>query len=112
MDKVYSTPTNKDFYLDCIGHAVYIKFDRMHDDSWCRITSDKPLQWFIENTHKITSSQLTVRTHQLRNEDERWNADSHLELNVELRDSQTTYLVMMETDHSFLTYFQDQYALR
>jgi len=111
MDKTYSTPTHKDFYVDCIAHAVYYKFDRMHDESWYRVTSDKPLGWFLDNTQKITSSQLIVKAHQLRNEDERWNAGTHLEVNVELREGQTTYLILIEIDKQFLNYFKATYSL-
>jgi len=101
MDIAYNTSTQRDFYQECINLAVYIKFDRMHDESWHRITSDKPLSWFLDNVDKITSSQLIVRKHQLRNEDERWNADNHLEVNVELREGNTTYLLIIEIDAKY-----------
>lgn len=112
MDKFYSTPTNEEFYKDCIRQAVYIQFDRMHDASWYRITSDQPLEWFLLNTAKVTSSQLIVRSHQLRNEDERWNADTHLEINVELREKSTTYLLTIEMDQAKLDHFLSHYELK
>lgn len=111
-NSTYITPTDKDFYRDCIKHCVYIKFDRMHDESWRRVTSDKPLSWFLDNEVKITDSKLQLAYHQLRNEDERWSADNHLEVNVEIRCEQTTYLLAIEIDSKFLDYFLSNYSLK
>ncbi|MDL2241568.1 hypothetical protein LJB91_01505 [Bacteroidales bacterium OttesenSCG-928-L03] len=110
-NNIYNTPFSDEFFRDCAAHAVYIKLDRMHDESWQRITSDKPLDWFFGNVNKVTSSQLALVKHQFRNEDERWTADSHLELNVELRESRYTYLLTMEMNTDFLAYFSDKYNL-
>lgn len=112
MDIIYTTPTNRDFYILCLMRAVYIKFDRMNDDSWCRITSDKPLEWFLDNTDKITSSQFILRNHQLRNEDERWNKDNHIEINVELRENRQTYLLSIEIDSSFINFFSEKQLIK
>jgi hypothetical protein len=110
-DIVYLTPITKEFYSDCIRLSVFLKLDRMPDNSWYRMMSDKPLSWVFENINKITSSRLSVRKHQLKKDDERWTNDSHIELNVEARENNITYLLTIEIDSSHLNYLTETYCL-
>ncbi|MDR0866372.1 MAG: hypothetical protein LBO74_15795 [Candidatus Symbiothrix sp.] len=110
-DTYYSTPNTTDFYKDCILHAIYFNLDRMPDDSWCRHSSDQPLEWILDNLDKITTHFLIIRRHTLDELNERWGKSEHLEVNFELRDAQSTYIFSAEIDFQYLDYFIEKYQL-
>lgn len=110
-DITYSTPVSEAFYKDCIGHSVSIKFDKMPDNSWCRVVSDKALDWALQNTNKIISSFFILKKHTLKDEDIRWGTDKHIEVNIEFRDENSTYILSIEISIRHLEYFIGSYTL-
>jgi hypothetical protein len=111
MDISYSTVNTREFYQDCISHAVYFNLDRMPDNSWRRLSSDQPLEWVLNNLDKMTSHSLIVRRHTLEDENEEWVNDRHLEVNFELRCDQSTYIFSAEMEFRYLDYFVGKYGL-
>jgi hypothetical protein len=110
-DTHYTTPNTSAFYRDCIDHAVALTFDRMPDHSWRRHTSDHPLSWVFDHLTAVTTHTLVLRRHTMDFQNERWHADRHLELSLELRIAQSTYLLSVEIDHCYLSYFLERYQL-
>lgn len=110
-ETTYPAPLTPDFLRDCIDHAVALSFDRMPDHSWRRLSSDQPIRWILEHLDTATLHQLTVRRHDLDEQNERWNSDRHLELNLELRVESSTYLFSAELEHRYLCYLVERYAL-
>ena len=94
-----------EFIQDCITHAVSLRFDRMPDNSWQRLVSDKPIRWISDNIQKIISSSLEVKEHNLKDEIVRWDNTKHIEVSIELRDNNSTYLFSAEIAFEYLDYF-------
>ena len=110
-DIYYPTINTREFYLDCISHAVAFSLDRMPDNSWRRLSSDQPLEWVLDHLDAVTTHSLIVRRHTLDEENEHWGNDKHIEVNFELRYEQSTYIFSVEMDYGFLGYFIEQYGL-
>ncbi|MCL1938432.1 MAG: hypothetical protein FWF52_08575 [Candidatus Azobacteroides sp.] len=110
-DIYHLTPNTKDFYWDCVQHAVNFKIDRMGDHSWCRVRSDHPLEWILDHLDKVTRHSLIIRNHVLDEQNETWENNRHLEVNLELRENQSTYLFSVEIDFQYLNYFVEKYDL-
>ena len=110
-DIYYPTVNTQAFYRDCISHAVAFSLDRMPDNSWRRLSSDRPLEWFLNHLDAVTAHFLIVRRHTLEEQNEEWGSDKHLEVNVELRYEQSTYIFSVEMDCGYLEYFVEQYGL-
>jgi hypothetical protein len=83
----------------------------MPDDSWFRFSSDRPLEWILDNTDKITTHFFIIRRHTLEEQNERWGKDKHLEVNFELRGDKSTYIFSAEIDFQYLEYFVEKYKL-
>ena len=111
IDAYYPAINTQSFYKDCISHAVAFTLDRMPDNSWRRLSSDHPLEWIFDHLDAVTTHFLIVRRHTLDEQNERWGADKHLEVNFELRFNQSTYIFSAEMDHCYLEYFIEQYGL-
>ena len=110
-DIYYPAVNTQEFYRDCISHAVTFTLDRMPDNSWRRFYSDRPLEWILDHLDAISSCFLIVRQHTLDEQNERWGADKHLEVNFELWFNQSTYIFSAEMDYCYLEYFVEQYGL-
>ena len=111
-DIYYPTANTPAFYRDCISHAVAFTFDRMPDNSWRRHSSDHPLEWVLNHLDTVTAHFLIVRRHTLDEQNERWGNDKHLEVNVELRFEQSTYIFSAELDDCYLEYLIEKYGLK
>jgi hypothetical protein len=55
---------------------------------------------------------LIVKKHLLENEEERWMAGGHLEINAELRENNTTYLLSIEVGIDQLEEIVRKYQLK
>lgn len=106
---IFVNQFNKDFLIDCFNHSVHIKFDRMPDNVWYRQTSDKPLEWALENTNKVISTSFKIIIHNLKDEIEKWKNEKHIEVNLELRDEGTTYILSVEIPIEYEIYFRKTY---
>ena len=111
FDIYYSTVNTQIFYRDCIAHAVAFTLDRMPDNSWRRLSSDRPLEWALDHLDAVITHFLIVRRHTLDEQNIRWENDKHLEVNCELRFEQSTYIFSAEMDYCYLKYFVEQYGL-
>jgi hypothetical protein len=111
FDIYYPAINIQAFYRDCISHAVTFTLDRMPDNSWRRLSSDRPLEWVLDHLDAVTTHFLIVRRHILDEQNERWGNDKPLEVNVELRSDQSTYILSVEMDYCYLEYFVGQYGL-
>ena len=111
IDIYYPTVNTPAFYRDCISHAVAFTLDRMPDNSWRRLSSDRPLEWILDHLDAVTIHFLIVRRHTLDEQNERWGSDKHLEVNFELRFEQSTYIFSVEMDYCYLEYFVEEYEL-
>ena len=111
-DIYYQTINTQEFYRDCIFHAVAFTLDRMPDNSWRRLSSDRPLKWILDHLGAITTRFLIVRRHTLDDQNERWGTDKHLEVNFELRFDQSTYIFSAEMDYCYLEYFVEHYGIK
>lgn len=107
----YLIPLSEKNILDIINHSVYFSFDKMQDDSWRRQTSEYPLEWIWQNLDKVTMSLLSVKYHHLNELDEKWRDKKHLELIIELRKDQSTYILTCEINFRYLDYFIKEYNL-
>ena len=113
MEDIYlHTDDTEDFIRDCIDHSVSFTFDQMHDSSWRRTASDKPLKWMFENLDKVMQRSLIVRHHALKEQNEHWGNEKHLELNIEIRGESTTYIFTAEINYCYLEYFITTYGLK
>jgi hypothetical protein len=110
-DIFYRIPNASLFYRDCIAHAVSFTIDRMPDHSWRRLSSDQPLEWVLNHLDAVTTHFLILRRHMLDEQNERWGNPQHLELNLELRIGQSTYIFAAEMDVRYLEYFVERYEL-
>jgi hypothetical protein len=110
-DIYYPTVNTRAFYEDCISQAVAFTLDRMPDDSWRRLSSDQPLEWILDHLDAVITHFLIVRQHTLDEQNERWENDKHLEVNIELRLEQSTYILLVEMDYCYLEYFIEKYGL-
>ena len=104
-DIYYPTVNTREFYRDCISHAVAFTLDRMPDNSWRRLSSDQPLEWALNHLDAVTTHSLIVRRHTLDEENDHWSNDRHLEVNFELRFDLSTYIFSAEIDYCYLDYF-------
>ena len=111
IDSYYPAVNTQAFYRDCISHAVAFSLDRMPDNSWRRLSSDRPLEWVLNHLDAVTAHFLIVRRHTLEEQNERWGNDRHLEVNFELRYDQSTYIFSVEMDYGYLGYFVEQYGI-
>jgi hypothetical protein len=110
-DSYYQVPNTGAFYWDCVGRAVAFSLDRMPDQSWRRLSSDRPLGWVLEHLEAATRHVLTVRRHVLEDQKERWGCDKHLEVSVELRIGQSTYIFSVEMEYCHLGDLVERYGL-
>ena len=110
-DSYYPTANTPAFYRDCIFHAVAFTLDRMPDNSWRRLSSDRPLEWVLNHLDAVTTHFLIVRRHTLDEQNERWGSDKHLEVNFELRFEQSTYIFSAEMEDCYLEYLVEEYGL-
>lgn len=101
-----------DFLIDCIKHSVTLKFDRMPDNLWNRLASDKPLSWISENLDKIISATFSIKKHDLKDEIEKWDNIKHIQVGLELRDQNTTYILTIDIPADYLDYFLAAYSLK
>ena len=104
-EKTFHPTVTPEFIRDCLTYSVSLRFDRMPDNSWQRLVSDKPLSWISDNIQKIISSTLEIKEHTLKDETIRWNNVKHIEVSIELRDDNSTYLFSAEIALEYLDYF-------
>jgi hypothetical protein len=112
-DVYYVSDKSQEFYKESLAYSVSFQFDKMADDSWRRVSSDRPLSWMLEHLHLITTHFLIVRKHSLEEQNERWGNDRHIEVNCELRDEPTnaTYIFSAELEVRYLEYLLEKYGL-
>jgi hypothetical protein len=110
-DSYYQIPNEGEFYWDCIAHAVSFSLDRMPDNSWRRLSSDRPLEWVLSHLEAVATHVLIVRRHALEEQNERWGCDKHLEVSLELRMEQSTYIFSAEMEYRYLEDLVDKYGL-
>lgn len=110
VQKQYFPKVSHQFIQDCLLYSVSVRFDRMPDNSWQRMTSDKPISWIFDNLDKVISSVLEIKEHILKDEIIRWDNIKHIEVSIEVRANNTTYLFSAEIPIHFQDHFLKQQA--
>ena len=104
-DKIYYPEVTPEYIHDCIFYSVSVRFDRMPDNSWQRLVSDKPLFWIPDNIAKVISSTLETKEPTLNGELLRWSNEKYIEISIELREKHSTYLFSAEIALEYLDHF-------
>ena len=108
-EQIFYPKVSPAFIQDSITYSVFARFDRMPDNSWQRMVSDKPLSWIAEHTEKVIAASLEIKTHSLKDEILRWDSTKHIEISIELRENKSTYLFSSEIALEHLNYFLSTY---
>ena len=111
-EKIFYPSVTPEYLRDCILHSAAIRFDRMPDNSWQRLVSDKPLAWLSDHIPQVISSSLEIKEHALSDEIFRWNNTKHIEIFIELREKKSTYLFTAEIAYEHLNYFLATYLVK
>ncbi len=112
-DITFKVPQSAGFFEDCLQHSVCLRTDMIEDSSWRRFLSDKPVQWMFENFGQAREALFVSKNHVMTSENERWRGKTfHIEAGFTVRiNNNTDYILRMEIDPDWLSYFTEKYLL-